>query len=74
MFKLDSELIEDRIAAASFAFYTDKEIKDLSVAHVFNANAFDHLGKPLANGIYDKAMGVSALDHTGQYYFHALIS
>ena len=65
MFKIDSDLIEDRIGAASFAFYTDDEIKKLSVSHIFNTVAFDPLGKPLSNGIYDKKMGVSPMDHNG---------
>jgi DNA-directed RNA polymerase I subunit RPA1 len=62
MLKLDRDLIKDRFSATSYSFYTDEEIERLSVKKVLNQTAFDHLGKPLANGIYDKAMGVSPFD------------
>lgn len=66
MFKFDTELIEDRLCATSFAFFTDEEIKKISVSHVMNTTAFDALGKPLPNGIYDKKMGVSPFDHNAK--------
>lgn len=62
MLKFDKELIKDRFNATSYSFYTDEEIERLSVKAVLNPTAFDHLGKPLAGGIYDKAFGVSPFD------------
>jgi DNA-directed RNA polymerase I subunit RPA1 len=62
MLKLDKELIRDRISATSYSFYTDEEIARLSVKQILSATAFDHLGKPLPGGIYDKALGVSPFD------------
>lgn len=66
MFKLDDELIKDRFAACSYNFYTDEEIKRLSVKQILNPTAFDHLGNPSSGGIYDKTMGVSPFDHRAQ--------
>jgi len=63
MFKLDTELIKDRFAAASFSFYTDSEIEKLSVKQILNSTAFDHLNVPTKGGIYDKSLGVSPFDH-----------
>ena len=59
MLKLDKELIKDRFSAAAYSFYTDDEVKRISVKKINNVTAFDHLGKPLQGGIYDKALGVS---------------
>jgi hypothetical protein len=36
MFKIDDELIKDRLAGVSFSFYTREEIKKLSVVCVSN--------------------------------------
>ncbi len=63
MLKLDKELIMDRFSATTYSFYTDEEIERLSVKEINNLSAFDHLGKPLSGGIYDKALGVSPFDH-----------
>lgn len=63
MFKLDDELIKDRMTATSFSFYTDEEITRLSVKQILNPTAFDHLNNPTSGGIYDKGMGVSPFDH-----------
>ena len=63
MFRLDTELIKDRFAAASFSFYTDSEVEKLSVKQILNPTAFDHLGNPTKGGIYEKALGVSPFDH-----------
>jgi DNA-directed RNA polymerase beta' subunit len=62
MLKLDKELIKDRFMATAYSFYTDEEIVKLSVKKITNAVAFDHLGKPLSGGIYDKHLGVSPFD------------
>lgn len=62
MLKFDKDLIRDRFSAASYSFYTDDEITRLSVKQVLNQTAFDHLGKPLPGGIYDKTLGVSPFD------------
>lgn len=34
MFKIDSNLIQDRISGVSFSFFTDEEISKLSVVEV----------------------------------------
>jgi len=67
MLKLDKELIKDRFSATSYSFYTDEEIERLSVKKILNPVAFDHLGKPLSGGIYDKSLGVSPFDPRSLY-------
>ena len=67
MLKFDKELIKDRFAATSYSFYTDEEIMRLSVKQILNTVSFDHLGKPLSGGIYDKALGVSPFDPRSLY-------
>ena len=62
MFKFDKELIRDRFTATSYSFYTDEEIVRLSVKQILNTVSFDHLGKPLSGGIYDKTLGISPFD------------
>lgn len=73
MLKLDKELIKDRFSATSYSFYTDDEIKRLSVKQILNPTAFDHLGKPLSGGIYDKTLGVSPFDKRSKY-IHLIVN
>lgn len=62
MFKIDTNLIKDRLAGVSFQFLTDEEIQKLSVVEVRNPQTFDHLDNANAEGLHDKRMGVSPFD------------
>jgi len=62
MFKIDSNLIQDRISGVSFSFLTDDEISKLSVVEVRKTQTFDQLGNPIPEGLHDKRMGVSPFD------------
>ena len=46
----------------SFSFFTQEEIRRLSVVKVDNTQTFDHLDNPKENGLHDKRMGVSPFD------------
>mgnify|MGYP002630407907 CR=1 FL=1 len=48
----------------SFGFFTQEEIKRLSVVAVTNAQTFDHLDNPNSGGLHDRRMGVSPFDRT----------
>lgn len=62
MFKIDTELIKDRLSGVSFSFLTEEEIKRLSVVEVKSTQTFDNLDNPVAGGLHDKRMGVSPFD------------
>lgn len=62
MFKIDSNLIKDRLAGVSFEFLTDEEIERLSVVEVRNPQTFDHLDNPNPEGLHDRRMGVSPFE------------
>jgi DNA-directed RNA polymerase I subunit RPA1 len=44
--RLDEQPISDRLAGVSFGFYTDEEVKKLSVLQIVDPVAFDHLNNP----------------------------
>jgi len=44
--RLDEQPISDRLAGVSFGFYTNEEVKKLSVQQIVDPVAFDHLNNP----------------------------
>jgi DNA-directed RNA polymerase I subunit RPA1 len=65
MFKIDDTIIKDRLSGVSFSFFTEEEIKKLSVVEVKETQTFDHLDNPNDYGLHDKKMGISPFDKTG---------
>jgi DNA-directed RNA polymerase beta' subunit len=61
--RFDEQPISDRLAGVSFGFYTDEEVKKLSVQKIVDPVAFDHLNNPTKQGLHDKKLGVSPFDH-----------
>lgn len=61
--RLDNQPIQDRLAGVSFGFYTNDEVKKLSVCKIVDPVAFDHLNNPTKQGLHDKKLGVSPFDH-----------
>ena len=55
-------LTSSRLDDTKFSFYNDGEIQKMSVKEINNPMAYDELNNPTSNGIWDEAMGVSALD------------
>ncbi len=51
------EPVHDEAAAVSFGVFSSKEIKELSACHVTNPMAFNNLGQPAKDGLYDLRMG-----------------
>ncbi len=51
--------ITKRLNGIIFGFYEPNEIKKLSVKEITNPLAFDQINRPLPNGLYDPALGVS---------------
>ena len=62
MFKIDENMIKDRLCGVSFQFLTEEEIQKLSVVEVRSTNTFDTLDNPIPGGLHDKKMGVSPFD------------
>jgi DNA-directed RNA polymerase I subunit RPA1 len=58
--------IQDKITSVQFSVYTKQEIKALSVKQIINPVAFDNLFRPVKNGLYDPALGVSPFDKFGK--------
>lgn len=50
-------LLTHSIVGTSFQFFSDDEIRRLSVKQVTNPQTFDTFGKPVAGGVYDRALG-----------------
>ena len=58
--------IQDKIESIEFSTYTKQEIKQLSAKQIFNEVAFDNLFRPIKNGLYDPALGISPYDRFGK--------
>ena len=50
-------VVRSHILETSFGFYNKNEIDNLSVCQICSPVAFDSLGNPLPNGLYDARMG-----------------
>lgn len=64
--RIDNHPIKDKFAGVSFSFYTEDEIKKLSVQQIMDPVAFNHLNNPNPGGLHDKKLGVSPFDHKSQ--------
>jgi len=51
------EVTSTNIAAVSFAFFGDEEVRRLSVCRLTSPIARDNLGAPVPGGLYDPSMG-----------------
>jgi DNA-directed RNA polymerase I subunit RPA1 len=50
-------LLTSSIVGAGFSFYSDDEIRRMSVKRLTNPQTFDSFGHPTPDGVYDKALG-----------------
>ena len=57
MHTLDQAPVTHTVSVASFSFYTQDEIRNLSVKQIHKAETFDLLRNPVPGGIFDPAMG-----------------
>lgn len=46
-----------RVSQVSFCYFSDEEIRSLSVAPIVHEVAFDDLGRPVPGGLYDRRLG-----------------
>lgn len=53
----DQTILRYEVAEVGFGFYSDAEIRDLSVKQVTSRMSFDSLNNPVIGGLYDPAMG-----------------
>eukprot|EP00208_Stichococcus_sp_RCC1054_P004326 CAMPEP_0206143018 /NCGR_PEP_ID=MMETSP1473-20131121/19032_1 /ASSEMBLY_ACC=CAM_ASM_001109 /TAXON_ID=1461547 /ORGANISM="Stichococcus sp, Strain RCC1054" /LENGTH=1731 /DNA_ID=CAMNT_0053538243 /DNA_START=203 /DNA_END=5398 /DNA_ORIENTATION=- len=51
------EVTTAAIAAVQFSFYTDQEVRDLSVKRITSPLVYDNLKNAVTNGLYDPALG-----------------
>ncbi|GMH40745.1 hypothetical protein BSKO_08649 [Bryopsis sp. KO-2023] len=51
------EAVMAQVKSMKFGFFTEEEIRKLSVVHCVNPISFDSSGSPLPNGVYDPRMG-----------------
>lgn len=61
--RIDDKPIQDRFAGVTFAFFSDEEIKQLSVQQIMDPVPFNHLNNANPKGLHDKKLGVSPFDH-----------
>ena len=52
-----SSPVADAIGRVDFSFITTKEIRAISVKRIQNDTTFDNLMLPVADGLYDTALG-----------------
>lgn len=52
-----SDPVVDAIGRVDFTFLSTAEIRDISVKRIQNDNTFDSLMLPVADGLYDTALG-----------------
>ncbi len=53
--------VSHKVAAIAFRHYTAEEVAKLSVCTIKRERAFDDLGRPVPNGLYDARLGVTAV-------------
>ncbi|KAI9906876.1 hypothetical protein PsorP6_003606 [Peronosclerospora sorghi] len=53
----DQTILRHEVADVAFGFYTDAEIRDLSVKQLTSSLSFDSLNNPVIGGLYDPALG-----------------
>ena len=52
-----ARFLTHHVGGTSFSFYTDEEVRRVSVRRVSSAVTFDAFGHPTAGGLYDRALG-----------------
>lgn len=50
-------LLTQQVVGTSFSFYTEDEIRALSVKQITNPQTFDTFNRPTEGGVYDRALG-----------------
>ncbi|CAH0473375.1 unnamed protein product [Peronospora belbahrii] len=53
----DQTIIRHEVAEVAFGFYSDAEIRDLSIKQLTSRLSFDALNNPVVGGLYDPALG-----------------
>lgn len=61
-----SEDITRRLDGILFGFYSPEEIRKMSVVEITCLSAFDQVGSPISQGLYDPKMGVSPYERHGR--------
>lgn len=51
------EAVAKQITAVAFGFYTEEEVRAISVKQITSPILFDNLRHPAADGLYDAALG-----------------
>ena len=54
---MSSSIVRDQISSVQFTMNTDSEMRAMSVLEITSPLAFDQLGHPLPNGLYDPRLG-----------------
>jgi DNA-directed RNA polymerase I subunit RPA1 len=52
-----SSVVFSAVTSCSFGFYSDEDIKRLSVKRITRSDGLDSLGQPIPGGLYDAALG-----------------
>jgi DNA-directed RNA polymerase I subunit RPA1 len=50
-------LFTQQVVGTSFAFFSEEEVRRLSVKRITNPQTFDTFNRPTEGGVYDKALG-----------------
>ncbi len=50
-------VIYKSVQSVAFSFFSEDEIRRLSVKRISSPGSFDQLGQPVPGGLYDPAMG-----------------
>lgn len=53
----DQTILRHEVAEVAFGFYSDDEIRDLSVKQISSRLSFDALNNPVLGGLYDPSLG-----------------
>ncbi|CAK4067593.1 unnamed protein product [Aphanomyces euteiches] len=53
----DQSILRHEVSEVTFGFYSDDEIRDLSVKQITSRISFDSLKNPVIGGLYDPALG-----------------
>lgn len=54
---ISSSIVTSAVTSCSFGFYSEEEIKHLSVKRITRPEGLDALGQPISGGLYDPALG-----------------
>lgn len=51
------QMVTSSVESVRMAFYTDEEVRGMSVKEITTPILFDNLGRPVSGGLFDPAMG-----------------